>query len=116
MTALRKKENRGSGREYAGIPSPITHHPSLVAQDQGAGRSGQVSPRTVLMTLLTILSLLSPPHKSEGACFPAALPLWGPLPCRILPVDSRWPRAPCQHPFARLSDMDKLPMPTVTLQ
>lgn len=51
-------------------PSPCILHPSLIAQDQGAGRSGQVSPRTVPMTLLTILSLLLPSSQIRG-CRPA---------------------------------------------
>lgn len=84
--AFQKGKQKYCKANMQASPSPCTHHPSLIAQDQGAGRSGPVSPRTVLMTLLTTsrLSLLSPPHKSEGCC-PATF--WGPLPCRILPVD-----------------------------
>lgn len=92
------------------LPAAVKQHPSPRTRELGAPDKCPRAQSTV--TFLTILSLPSSPRKSEGA----ALLLLGPLPCRILPVDSSWPRAPCQQPFARLSDVVKLPMPTVTLQ
>lgn len=106
----RKIHSRGS--EQAGIPSPCAHQAASIARTRELGTPDKCPRAQSPMTLLTILSLPSSPRKSEGA----ALSLLGPLPCRILPVDSSWPRAPCQQPFARLSDVVKLPMPTVTLQ
>lgn len=64
----KSKGNTGRGLCRHPIPSPCARRAASIAQDQGAGRSGQVSPRTVPSDTFDNLVTALVPSQTRGCC------------------------------------------------